>query len=1244
MNLKSLVAGLVCLVGAGVASAAGEMTGTTADYAAQEDLVACWDGVENAGFGLHENAATVWTDVKRGVTLTLPDRAVVEANAMNIPPYLSEASQAVTLSPSDLPGTAKADVFTVELCMQSTGFDKSCTDVNNLQYLVNTTRGTIGYRTLDANGLYVQKPKSSTQTALFNWKPKNVNVADLHTLTGAFCVNTPDNSKIYLDASAAVASSDLVNSKYDSNFRTSWIFFGAHWCGIRVCSIRVYKRALTAAERTRNHQVDDYRFVQGMAVSSGKLAILGEPSEFGAVTPSYGVVDRDYAAGESVTCKAPAFVSDAARGMRSVCAGYQVRTNGVVYVEGTFEGEGEREVTFDYPDCETGAQFVWQWAPEYSLTVVSAGHATVEIAGDGWFAPGEVVQVTAKPDEGYAFGRWTGAGLDGQHKFDNPYAFVMGDTPPVLTANVRKVVYVSKTGNDENGGTSWDDALATVPVALAKEESPFVLVGEGRYDIQAAISVAKGATICGSGNRGTVFRLTKALPTTSDATQGALNLSHAGARLSNLALSTGGVAYGRGVYMTGGQVDNCSITNCKTVLNKANGGGVYMTGGVVRNCRIAGNIANSSGNSQKEGGGVYMTDGLVETCTIANNAALYTSTSGSGHGGGVSMTGGTLRNCLVSDNRSLGGSTSTPGVYAKNASTIENCTVVKNAYKGDTPECAGIYAGGTTVVRNSIVLRNTNSSTGEANVYRASGAKFDNVCTTDEAGTTGVISGDPAFVDEAKGDWRIGYSAFCVDVADPSAWALLTTDLGGGERVIGGKIDVGCYEFAPSGLSCGLEIATDGALDEAQVTLTGSVIGAQPETVTFAWTFTDSLGVKTERSGLGLDSLVLPMPTGVYTVKLVASKGTDADEKTGSFTVFAKDLYVSPNGSNELPFGSFDTAATNLCDVIALAGDGTTIHLADGTYRIKSSIVLSAATVLTHDGERENCIVTGNTGSFLFTLDNAGARIENIDVCGQYPRLSVNGKTGASGASSYSTLNGVRINNGLVTNCIVESCYGAVDGAGVTLLGGKLVDSVIRGNYAFSSGGGGRNGGGVCVNGGLVDRCTITNNVSGMGGMSTGGGLRMNGGTVRNSVIAGNWSVEAGGVEMNPFTSATLESCTVVGNVASGTGKAGGLDANNSSKVINTIIWNNTNTTDKVLREKTGGATFDTCWTSDPVFKPHGAPWRLHKTSPCRNAGKPFSWMDTARDFYGNPRILLDAPDIGAVEMPHDLGLIIFIE
>ena len=955
----------------------------------------------------------------------------------------------------------------------------------------------------------------------------------------------------------------------------------------------------------------------------------------GTVSPDYGAIEGPVAGQEYVfacTDTIGVLVEDAKRG---VCTGWKLVDAGTGELIRSSLDEGEEPFVCRHVyQAGKGVSLEWQWRVEYRVAAtVAPSQGGVELSGE-WFATGEKVTAKATAESGSAFLYWTGDGVTDDNKNDNPLTLTVGTAAIGLTPVFSSSIFVSPTGSDENSGKSWDEALATIHAALAKGPILTVFLAEGLYDVQAAAQVENQVQIVGSGERASVVRLAAEITDTSDRDkeQAVFYLNNANARLENLAITTGGKTYGRGVYVANGRVENCSITNCVTINGRFNGAGIYMKSGSVCNCFINDNMASSSGGNNKEGGGIYMEGGLVENCTISSNYACYgRGGSGSGNGGGVRIKGGTLRSSLVVGNLAHGEGS---GVNASgDTSVVENCTVVKNDNLTRT-STSGLYASGKTVVRNTIVRYNRNTA-GEANVYRGSTATFDRVCTTDEAGETGVIAAAPVFADAEGGDWRLTYCS-CVDAGADMPWMAGATDLDGAARIAGEHVDIGCYEFVATGLACSFNVTTDGVLDEAQATFAGSVIGAAPEAVTFSWTIVDSAGNKTERSGLGLKDFTLPLTKGAYTVTLAVTDGVNSVSvtRTDAVRVFATNLYVSPTGANTLPYGDFATAATNLLDALAFAADGSTVHLSDGIHRVSDKIVLTKAVTLTHEGDREACIVTGNTGGSLVVLDNAEAHLEGLDLCGQYPRLVFNATLDQRPVSAYDTTHGVQIvSGGSVSNCVVESCRTTDHGAGVYMSAGTVVDTVIRGNYAYSTGGGGASGAGIFMDGGLVDRCIITNNLAWYGSGAQGGGAYVKGGgTLRNTLVAYNYGSSAGGVWV--LGASKLENCTVFGNSSGKEGAAGGVQMGDKyGLAVNTIVWQNTNTVDGVVRETAGeDAQFDTCWKQDPLFLPHGKPFRLRTASPCRDAAKTLDWMGGSVDVYGNPRIRCQKPDIGAAE------------
>ena len=965
------------------------------------------------------------------------------------------------------------------------------------------------------------------------------------------------------------------------------------------------------------------------------IVVSSNISACGTVSPDYGAIEDPVAGQEYVfacTDTIGVLVEDAKRG---VCTGWKLVDAGTGELLRSSLDEGEEPFVCRHVyQAGKGVSLEWQWRVEYRVAAtVAPSQGGVELSGE-WFATGEKVTAKATAESGSAFLYGTGDGVTDDNKNDNPLTLTVGTAAIGLTPVFSSSIFVSPTGSDENSGKSWDEALATIHAALAKGPILTVFLAEGLYDVQAAAQVENQVQIVGSGERASVVRLAAKPEDTSDRDkeQAVFYLNNANARLENLAITTGGKDHGRGVYVANGTVENCSITNCVTNNGRFNGAGIYMKSGSVCNCFINDNMASSSGGNNKEGGGIYMEGGLVENCTISSNYACYgRGGSGSGNGGGVRIKGGTLRSSLVVGNLAHGKGS---GVNASgDTSVVENCTVVKNDNLSST-FTSGLYASGKTVVRNTIVRYNRNTA-GEANVYRDSTATFDRVCTTDEAGETGVIAAAPVFADAEGGDWRLTYCS-CVDAGADMPWMAGATDLDGAARIAGEHVDIGCYEFVATGLACSFNVTTDGVLDEAQATFAGSVIGAAPEAVTFSWTIVDSAGNKTERSGLGLKDFTLPLTKGAYTVTLAVTDGVNSVSvtRTDAVRVFATNLYVSPTGANTLPYGDFATAATNLLDALAFAADGSTVHLSDGIHRVSDKIVLTKAVTLTHEGDREACIVTGNTGGSLVVLDNAEAHLEGLDLCGQYPRLVFDATSNPSPKSAYDTTHGVQImTGGSVSNCVVESCRTMDHGAGVYMSAGTVVDTVIRGNYAYSTGGGGASGAGIFMDGGLVDRCIITNNLASYGSGALGGGAYVKGGgTLRNTLVAYNYGSNAGGVWVSGASK--LENCTVFGNSSGKEGAAGGVQmADKYGLAVNTIVWQNTNTVDRVVRETTGAdAQFDTCWKQDPLFLPHGKPFRLRTASPCRDAAKTLDWMGGSVDVYGNPRIRCQKPDIGAAE------------
>lgn len=846
------------------------------------------------------------------------------------------------------------------------------------------------------------------------------------------------------------------------------------------------------------------------------LIVTGEPGEYGAPDPAYGWYE-ELQPGEVRTLKAPAVWTNDAQTVFATCTGYKVYTNDVLYVQGSFSGDGEHSFDYVHPMESVVATVAWQFDSTYRVAVSTSGNGTVAVSGDGWFKPGDQVTVTAEPADGFGFGVWEGDTV-ANHLFDKTLVFTMENQPFALSAQFRKFVYVKKGGDDANGGTSWDDALATIPAALEKDATPYVLVGDGVYPISTGIAVEKPATISGCGNRGAVVWLEEAPPSTSaESAQCVFYVNHPQARLTGLAACGSAKLSkitenlrGRGVYIQDGQVDDCSVTNNVTQGNQMHGGGIKMTGGVVRGCLVANNIAKSRLTWAYHGGGVWMNGGLLERCIVRGNLAQ----SGTAQsGGGVWAEGGIVRNCLIVGNQ-VGDAGAASGANVKNA-LMENCTIVGNS-QGVSSSCTGlrVQAGG--VVRNTIVYYNTNAA-GVGNVAKEDGSTFENVLTTDDCTGEGIINANPGFVDADNGDWHIGFGA-AVDVGANQGWMAVATDLDGKARILNHIVDLGCYEYVPSDeLTCSFDVTTDGALDVSAVTLTANVSGADPAEVEYGWTLTDSVGRAMTTNLVGVGTVTLPIPAGFYSVVLSVRAGEKTASSPGQrITVYAKDIYVSPEGTNEVPYRNFATGATNVNEALQLATDGSTVHLSDGVHRVAECVVLGAKIALVHEGDRESCILTGGKeNDCLVMVNHAGARMSGMDIWGSYPQRFSPNYGAISGVVNvpFYHANGVRVTSmgGTVSNCVIECFASTIAGAGVNMSAGLLVDSLVRNNEAHNMN---LSGGGVCLTGGSVERCVVSNNCvqSGKGGTHGGGVSVGAAGTLRNSLLVQNWSCRAAAV------------------------------------------------------------------------------------------------------------------------------------
>lgn len=239
-----------------------------------DGLILQYDGLENAGRGVHDPAITKWANLAGAADgtydVTLPNWVVVEDDAL-LSKVISglgndgnriNASKptAPTISATALEGiTADTPVITVEVVMETvteSNGDWFYTDnYNNLQGVFSTPRGGLSYRHLTWNGFCFTYPISSTKTQIHNWRP-NAAVTNLHTVAATLGVGA---NTLWTDGAGNTPAT--LERDWESDWGTAYKFFANLRANIRVHAIRLYNRPLSATEIRRHSALDRTRFL-----------------------------------------------------------------------------------------------------------------------------------------------------------------------------------------------------------------------------------------------------------------------------------------------------------------------------------------------------------------------------------------------------------------------------------------------------------------------------------------------------------------------------------------------------------------------------------------------------------------------------------------------------------------------------------------------------------------------------------------------------------------------------------------------------------------------------------------------------------------------------------------------------------------------------------------------------------------------------------------------------------------------
>ena len=268
----------VSFVQGGVAPVSG--TYTAADYV-PDGLVLHYDGIENAGLGLCDLSASIatWKNLAASgaaCDLSLPSFVTPRMNSFLAGVASTTDKTGLFPTIATVPGISNNGTgpITLELVMYNAGW-KFTDNYNNLQSLVGTPYGTVGYRFSQWDGHYFQTLATTTQTHLYNMC-MGVSASSPHTYTAQLGIGVAD---FWVDGANMKGKGKWGTNDYTANRRTDWAFFTNPRADIRVYAIRVYSRALTANERAVNRALDALRFQGTSLPASVLLATSDIPSQ-----------------------------------------------------------------------------------------------------------------------------------------------------------------------------------------------------------------------------------------------------------------------------------------------------------------------------------------------------------------------------------------------------------------------------------------------------------------------------------------------------------------------------------------------------------------------------------------------------------------------------------------------------------------------------------------------------------------------------------------------------------------------------------------------------------------------------------------------------------------------------------------------------------------------------------------------------------------------------------------------------
>ncbi len=417
-----------------------------------------------------------------------------------------------------------------------------------------------------------------------------------------------------------------------------------------------------------------------------------------------------------------------------------------------------------------------------------------------------------------------------------------------------------------------------------------------------------------------------------------------------------------------------TLANCTFIKNSANSGGGmgnwYSNSPVLTQCAFSENSASFAG------GGLFdrHSNSKLAHCTFSKNSAA-------GNGGGIAneyFGNPTIINCIFSENLANSGG----AIYSDGSSpTMVNCTMAgNNASNGNALACDSwqVEPRPSNVQITNCILWN-----GGGEIWNNDSSTIIITYSDVQSGWLGEsnIDADPCFVDANNGDYHLLPDSPCINAGDPDYVAEPNeTDLDGKPRVIGGRIDMGAYEYpntAPVACIVGGDriVEAEGTFG-ARVTLDGSgssdadsAPGTNDDIAHFDWYKVDACNPNFEDFLASGEIIDCNLPLGEHIIVL------EVIDRAGAFDTNEVTIIVQDTTPPEFTLSvTPDTLWPANHKMVLITPSWTASDICDASPEVSLvSITMNEGNDTKGDGHTTLNIQIGDDGSIYLRAERSGS-------------------------------------------------------------------------------------------------------------------------------------------------------------------------------------------------------------------------------------------------------------------------------